>query len=164
MSRVLVLAVAATAGLSLLTGCTKGDSPQAAPVTAPPSATAGTDPTSAPSGQPTGAAPTTGPSTAPPVGAVVFKSAQDAVDHLLAAWKEGDRTAALQAAGPNTVTKVWALPKQAEKQIEACDKTDGALPWAYNCYWRYEGGSTHFYVNPYAATGYRVENFEQIAD
>ncbi|WP_460369394.1 hypothetical protein, partial [Actinocorallia lasiicapitis] len=100
----------------------------------------------------------------PQPGAIRFDTPQAALDHLLAAWKEGDRTAALQAAGPRTVEKVFTgLPKAAEKQIESCDKTnDGG--YAYNCYWRYEGGSTHFYVNPYAATGFRVENFEQIAD
>lgn len=173
MSR--VLALAAAAGLVLLTGCTSDDKPEPpraappAPVTAP-----ATDPSAPPSpgapaqeGDPASppAPPPEAPA-APSAPPITFGSAQQAADHLITAWRAGDRGAALQAAGPNTVAKVFALPAPAVDKVEGCDPGSeaGNAAYAYRCHYLYEGGSSHLWINSYAATGWRVENFTQNAD
>ncbi|MEO3784626.1 hypothetical protein ABGB12_14920 [Actinocorallia sp. B10E7] len=168
MSRALVLAAAA--GLVLLTGCTSDDKPAASP-TPPATATAPSDSPSAPpsAGIPpqTGVSPSQAPAAPSQAPApITFGSAQQAADHLITAWRKGDRGAALQAAGPNTVEKVFALPAPAVDRVEGCDPGSeaGDPSYAYRCHYLYEGGASHLWINAYAATGWRVENFTQSAD
>jgi hypothetical protein len=151
MSRILIAAAAAATGLALLTGCDLGaKATPAKPVTGKVAA-GGT--------QPTG-------STSPGKGPVKnFADAKAAAEALVAAWNLGDKNAALLAAGPKTVEKVFASVVNTDAKIEAC--TPGAqsgVAYAYDCYYRYDGGSTHFYVDAYAPTGWRVVDYKQVAD
>ncbi|WP_106402108.1 hypothetical protein [Actinocorallia populi] len=164
MSRVLALAAA---GMIVLTGCIPGPndkgetsvpvSPSAPATAAPPDA--GTPPQTGTTAPPQTAAP------AAPAG-ITFGSAREAADHLITAWRSGDRNAALQAAGPNTVAKVFALPAPAAAGVEGCDPGSeaGDASYAYRCHYLYEGGSSHLWINAHTAAGWRVENFTQSAD
>lgn len=162
MSRSLVLAAAAT--LALVAGCTSEDKPKAAAppasvpaATAPSTAPATGTPTTAPTGPPTGT---------PSVPVVKFQTPQAAVDHFLNAFTKGDRAAAYQAAGPNTVQKFWTeVPAGAKVALTQCvPGSESGSNYAYDCYERYEGGSKHYYVNKYGPSNWRVENFTQVAD
>jgi hypothetical protein len=157
------LVPAAAICLTLLTGCTlevsSSDAPPASPAPSVP-ATPAVEPGTPDTGVPQADA------TPPPAPAVTFADARQAADHLIAAWRRGDRAAALQAAGPNTVRKVFALPKPAVDRVEGCDTgaDSGDASYAYRCYHLYEGGSSHFWINAHAVSGWRVENFTQHAD
>ena len=177
LSRVLPLAASLAAGLVLITGCDLGggSSPGAAPATQSPAAQA-----PSPSGSeapPSPAAPSesapsvpaapSGPATpSSPAQGAVFPNAKAAADALVAAWHIGDKEAARKAAGPNTVEKIFAgAVVDTDAKVEGCNPGSSVgVSYAYDCYYRYEGGSTHFYVDPYPPTGWRVVNFTQIAD
>lgn len=175
MSRALVLAAAA--GLVLLTAC-NGDPAAPAPdvsATTPagpvaPPATQPQPPVTAPPAQPPAKQPPAtakpAPTAAPVVPAVKFPTARAALDYLLEAWKKNDKTLALNAAGPNTVNKLFQRPWSALVTIESCDKgaDAGAPNYAYRCYYRYEGGSRSYYINPYGQGSWRVENITDFAD
>ncbi|GAA3234553.1 hypothetical protein [Actinocorallia longicatena] len=154
MVRNSLIAAVATAGVLALTGCEVSiGSDSAKPTeTAAPAATSA--PSAAPSGSATAAAP-------PKAG--VFATAKDAADALVAAWHLGDKTQALKAAGPNTVEKVFASAISDDK-IQACRAgSEAGVSYAYDCYYAWKDGTTsHFYVDPYPATGWRVVNYQQI--
>jgi hypothetical protein len=191
-SRTLPLAtVAAAAGLMLLTGCQDG--PKAGAAASPPvTVSPGTDgptptvsagpvtgpaksaypvqtPTPAVPGVPGGGGSGATPGNLPgglPAGlpAKVFATPNEAATYLVDAWRRGDRRAALLAAGPNTVSKVFAV-RYVETPIDECGPgTQFGSTHSYYCYHRYEGGSTGFDVDSYPVTGYRVVNFTRIAD
>jgi hypothetical protein len=150
MSRILIATAATAAGLALLTGCDLGaKATPAKPVTG--TVAGGTQPT--------------GSSTPGKSPAKSFADAKAAAEALVAAWNIGDKNAALLAAGPKTVEKVFASVVNTDAKIEAC--TPGAqsgVSYAYDCYYRYDGGSTHFYVDAYAPSGWRVVDYKQVAD
>jgi hypothetical protein len=189
-SRTLPLAtVAAAAGLLLLTGCQDG--PKAGAAGSPPVVVSpGTDgPTASPTAGPaTGPASGAVPPVKTPVPAVpavpavpggagvtpgalpeglpakVFATPKEATAYLVDAWRRGDKRAALLAAGPNTVAKVFAV-RYVTTPIDECGPgSQYGTTHAYHCYHRYEGGSTGFDVDPYPVTGYRVVNFTRTAD
>ncbi|MGI8332114.1 hypothetical protein ACRYCC_19280 [Actinomadura scrupuli] len=192
-SRTLPLAtVAAAAGLMLLTGCQDGPKAGAAGSTSATTASPGTDgPTPTVSAGPaTGPAKTAYPPVQTPAPGVpgtpvpgapggvgvtpgtlpgglpakVFATPNEAAAYLVDAWRRGDRRAALLAAGPNTVSKVFAV-RYVDTPIDECGPgAQSGSAHAYYCYHRYEGGSTGFDVDPYPVTGYRVVNFTRIAD
>ncbi|MCD0452048.1 hypothetical protein LO762_23055 [Actinocorallia sp. API 0066] len=160
MPRSRLLAVAAVASLALA-GCA-GTEPSGGPAPEP----------SAPADSPSAPAATAGPGTPPPTGtaaasaaAIGFADAKEAVTRLIQARINNDKTDALKAAGPRTVEKVFSVPAPSSPDVEGCNPgADSGVSYAYDCYWRYEGGSTHYYVDPYPATGWRVVNYTQVAD
>ncbi|MCW2885070.1 MAG: hypothetical protein JWL58_1932 [Streptosporangiaceae bacterium] len=175
-----VAAVAAAAGLTLLTGCQNGPTAGAAgstpagPTTETASPGAGGTVTPSPGGPASGpsksvhspgAKPgTPGTPGTQPDGVPVkrFATPNEAATYLVDAWRRGDRQAALRAAGPNTVGKMFAV-RYVETPIDECTPQSGS-GHAFFCYHRYEGGSTGFDVDPYPSSGYRVVNFTRTAD
>jgi hypothetical protein len=151
MPRILIAAATAATGLALLTGCDFGTK------TAPAKPVTATAPAAPGSAQATGgAASGKGPTRN-------FPNAKAAADALVAAWNIGDKNAALLAAGPNTVEKVFSSVVNTDAKIQACDPgSQSGVSYAYDCYYRYDGGSTHFYVNAYAPSGWRVVDYKQV--
>lgn len=151
MSRILIVTATAATGLALLTGCSLVSKATPAKTV---TATAAASPSSA---QATGsAAPGKGPTK-------TYPDAKSAAEALVAAWNIGDKNAALLAAGPRTVEKVFESVVNTDAKIEACNPgAQSGVSYAYDCYYRYNGGSTHFYVNAYAPSGWRVVDYRQI--
>ncbi|MBW8482426.1 hypothetical protein [Actinomadura parmotrematis] len=127
----------------------------------------GNDPSPKSAATPGASAPgasTTGPASAgTPAAGGRFPTAQAAAEALLAAWHKGDKNAALKAGGPRTVDKVFAGAVDTTTRIQSCRQGSAVgVSYAYDCYYAAQGGgSTHFYVDPYPATGWRVVNFAQ---
>ncbi|GAB2865429.1 hypothetical protein GCM10022221_77060 [Actinocorallia aurea] len=177
MPRLLVLTVA-VASLALA-GCTKADTdgglrpdPAATPSASDSQSAAPQDETSETpqdgTADPAGIAESGGPQPSPAASsptAVMFADAREAVTILLRARIAGDKTAALIAAGPRTVEKVFAASAPLSDELDGCEAgSEHGYSYAFDCYRRYEGGSSHYLVDPYPATGWRVVNYEAIAD
>ncbi|ROO89183.1 hypothetical protein EDD29_6870 [Actinocorallia herbida] len=170
MPRLLVL-TAAVAALAL-TGCTVTGSDGGLLPDPSTSASASGDasPESAApeSADPAGIAESGGPQPVPAASsptAVMFADAREAVTILLRARIADDKTAALTAAGPRTVEKVFATAAPLSDELDGCVAgSEHGYSYAFDCYRRYEGGSNHYLVDPYPATGWRVVNYEAIAD
>lgn len=87
--------------------------------------------TTAPS---TTAAPTkTSSATGPPARSTVgYPTNQEAAQHLIDAWQNGDRASALQGADPSAVATMFAIPV-GELNVRGCD--DGSFPTS-SCVYR----------------------------
>ncbi|GAA2719229.1 hypothetical protein [Actinocorallia aurantiaca] len=160
MPRLSLYAVSLATGLVLLSGCGLLDgADEKSSTSGTPSAPAAPTDADAVPATPSGSDP------AQPAPAGGFESPQAAVQALIDAWNKGDKQAALKAAGPNTVEKVFAGVVNVDAKIEGCQKgSESGVSYAWDCYYRYDGGSSHFYVDPYPATKWRVVNFTQVAD
>src|SRR4051812_20575075 len=109
MPRILIAAATAATGLALLTGCdfgTKATPAKSVTATAPAATGSAQAPGSAASGKASGKGPTRN-----------FANAKAAADALVAAWNIGDKNAALLAAGPNTVEKVFSSVVNTDAKI-----------------------------------------------
>ncbi|HEX9530532.1 MAG TPA: hypothetical protein VF954_05300 [Acidimicrobiales bacterium] len=134
--------VRAAAAVVGLVACGGGHSPSGVPATTRPTTT-----TMATTAAP---APTTSS-----VAAVVAggSSPEDAAGHLLAAWKAGDRAAALTEADRTAVDSLFARPyPSAGFQARGCDQN----PNASNCFYRIGDNGLNLHT-VHAPVGWRVD-------
>jgi hypothetical protein len=167
MSRILIATATTVTGLALLTGCglvpkataaipaTTVTATQSASVTATQSTSPGY---SEPAGSPQAT------DTATPGNGATYADAKAAAEALVAAWHIGDKNAALLAAGPQTVEKVFSSVVDTDAKIQACvPGAQSGVSYAYDCYYHQNGQFTHFYVDAYAPSGWRVVDYKQVA-
>ncbi|MFI6182285.1 hypothetical protein ACIA8R_42635 [Nonomuraea sp. NPDC051191] len=86
-----------------------------------------------------------------------------AAGHLFAAWKRGDRYAALEVGAEGAVRTLFRVrydPRGVVHQFQGCTKE----PKGYACAWSYEGGAMFMHVRGSRTTGYDVRSISYTAD
>ena len=161
MSRILIATATTVTGLALLTGC--GLTFKATATVPTPTVTA-TESASPGYSEPAGSPQATDTSTPGEGATKKYADAKAAAEALVAAWHIGDKNAALLAAGPQTVEKVFSSVVDTGAKIQACiPGAQSGVSYAYDCYYHQNGQFTHFYVDAYAQTGWRVVDYKQVA-
>jgi len=86
-----------------------------------------TDPGSAPSTTASTGSTTTGPTsttTSPDEGPLFFPSGEEAMAHLVDAWKAGDRATALRGASEDAVDSLFLTPPEGYEKYGACGSAE----------------------------------------
>ncbi|WP_157995670.1 hypothetical protein [Thermomonospora amylolytica] len=137
---------------------------ESGPSTAPPPSEPGA-PTPVTPSSPAPGAPTPEAGTPTPTpGAIRFASPVAAIEHLAQARRRNDRTDALRAANAATVDYVFGFPPASLLTPNRDCRRTPSGPYAYHCFYYYEGGGLNYYVNFSATSGFLVVRALFVAD